>query len=388
MPSIVVWIALAIGAVVAFFFAQMLYLNVVLTWADKETTGLGYYGRALTQRQRFKGTLRKHAVFLTPILRLIGRLSTFTFDKVSFRHGDLTGPQGTCNKDSFARADAYQAQPEDVFVVTQMKCGTTWMQHVVYEVLRRGDGDIVESGATLYAVSPWLESIKSVSMEDAPLVGSEHHSRVVKTHLPAGHCPFSPESRYIYVARHPVSCFASCVDFIATNLGIFGPQLEQLEEWFCSRELMWWGTWTDHVKGWWSLSEQHDNVLFVHFEEMKRDLPAVVQQVAEFLGVAPLSEDELERVVHKCGFQYMQQHKGAFEMQPPNLLAVEAALFVRGTADRHKDVPQATRERIARWCVGEMEGSAYPLQAMYPDVGSGAVDESKGVTSDEHSSDE
>ncbi|MHC4986770.1 MAG: sulfotransferase domain-containing protein [Planctomycetota bacterium] len=372
-PGIVVWIALAIGALIAFLFAQMLYLNFVLRWADEATTGLGYYGHAPAERERFKRTLRRHAVLLAPILRLIGRLSTFTFDKVSFRHGDLPGPQGTCNKDSFARADAYQARPEDVFVVTQMKCGTTWMQHVVYEVLRRGAGDIVESGTTLYAVCPWLESNKSVSMEEAPLVGTERPSRVVKTHFPAEHCPVSPESRYIYVARHPVSCFASCVDFIATNLGIFGPKLEQLEEWFCSRELMWWGTWTDHVKGWWHLSEQHDNVMFVHFEEMKRDLPAIAQQVAEFLGVAPLTEGELERVVHKCGFEYMQQHKDAFEMQPPNLLAVEAALFVSGTADRHRDVPDATRERIARWCVGEMAGSAYPLQAMYPDIAAAGV---------------
>jgi len=365
---VLVWIGMAVGLLLLFLVGQIVYLSVVLSWEDQRTRGLAYYGLDPAGRERFKRQLRLHARVLYPVLRLIGRTSKFTFEKASFRHRGIAGPRGTCGEDSFAKADAYEAKPEDIFVVTQMKCGTTWMQNVVYEVLERGAGDIVESGHTLYATSPWLEARKSVPIEDAPLVGSERPSRIIKTHLPARLCPWSEAAKYVYVARHPVSCFASCVDFVATNIGTLAPPLPVVEAWFRSPDLMWWGTWPDHVKAWWRRSRESDNVLFVHFEEMKTDLARVVRRVAEFTGVASLSDDEVSRIVEKCSFAWMQRHSDAFEMNPPHLLQTDARLFVRGTADRHRDVPDAVRTRIAAWVANEMRDSDYPLAQKYPDV--------------------
>jgi hypothetical protein len=375
--SVLTWIAIAAGAILVFLFGQMIHLSIVFSWGDEKTRGLEYYGLPPAERRRFKGALRWQARLLFPILRLMGRFSSFTFEKASFRHREISGPTGTCNLESFQGADEYEPGPEDVFVVTQMKCGTTWMQHVVYETLNRGEGDLVESGRTLYAVSPWLEALKSVTVDEAPLIGSERPARVIKTHLPASVCPYSPEARYVYVARDPVSCVASCADFIATNVGAMAPGLDLIEEWFRSEGMMWWGTWPDHVMGWWDLSRRESNVLFLQFEEMKRDLPAVVRRVADFLGLAPLTEAELGRVVYKCSFDYMQEHREAFEMHPPHLLATDAELFVKGTADRHKDVPKEVRDRILAWCAAEMRDGDFPLERLYPDVaaaGAGAVD--------------
>jgi hypothetical protein len=341
---------------------------VVLKWEDEQTRGLAYYGQPAAERERFKAKLRGHARRLYPILRLMSRSSSFTFQKASFRHKGIAGPLGSCTPESFARADGYQARPEDIFVVTQMKCGTTWMQQVVYEILNRGRGTLVDSGTAMYSVSLWVEGVKSVPIELAPLVGTERPSRIIKTHLPVGHCPWSREAKYIYVARHPVSCFASCVDFIATNVGALAPPLPLVEEWFCSPELMWWGTWPAHVTGWWERAAKESNVLFLFFEDMKRDLGVVVNRVAEFLGVKPLTPEELGQVVEKAGFAYMQKHQEAFEMNPPHILQTDAELFVRGSADRHRDVPEETRRRVAAWVAKEMAGSSFPLARVYPDV--------------------
>jgi hypothetical protein len=366
--SALTWVAVLAGVLVLFLLAQMIYLGVILSWEDQKTRDLEYYGLPPEGRAAFKRALRRHARLLYPILRLTGRFSSFTFQKASFQHRGISGPKGTCSLESFQRGDEYEARQKDVFVVTQMKCGTTWMQHVVYEILHRGAGDLVDSGTALYAVSPWLEALKSVPIDEAPLLGAERPSRVIKTHFPASLCPFSPEARYVYVARHPVSCFASCADFIATNVGALAPDLGVIEEWFCSDGLMWWGTWPAHVVGWWELSQANDNVLFVHFEDMKRDLPDIVRQVTSFLGMRALTDEELDNVVHKCGFQYMQRHKEAFEMHPPHILATDAELFVKGTADRHKDVPDEVRRRILGWSAAELAGSDYPLGEAYPDV--------------------
>ncbi len=255
------WTLAILGLVVTSF----VYLMCVLAWGDRRTNGLGYYGLPAAERVRFRRTLRVHALLLFPLIRLLGLFTRLRFENATFVVEGVAGPKGTCTPESFARALRYEARSEDVFVVTQMKCGTTWMQHVVYEVLHRGAGDLAETGTALYALCPWLEAVKSVPVDEAPLIGSERPSRVIKTHLPAHACPRGDRARFVYVARHPVSCFASCVDFIATNAGAMAPSLDALEEWFAGEDTMWWGTWPAHVTGWWERAETHAGVLFVTF---------------------------------------------------------------------------------------------------------------------------
>ena len=361
-----IWV-LGFGALLLVAVVQVLHLAVVLTWGDQATNGLGYFGRTASERVQFHKTIRLHALLLRPILFVLSRFSPLQMSKASFTYQGLAGPNGTCGVESFAQAHAYHARSEDVFVATQMKSGTTWMQHLVYQVLNRGRGGLVESGTALYAVSPWLESKKGVGVGEAPLVGLERPSRIIKTHLPAVRCPYDAQARYIYVVRHPVSCFASCADFIADNAGPFVPPLADIEAWFCSNEQMWWGPWPRHVLGWWEMSRAHDNVLFVSFENMKRNLRKVTVTVADFLAVAPLDADEIASVLGKCSFDYMRTHTGTFEMFPPHILAGQSDLFRRGSAERFRDVPNATRQRIHEWCADSLRDSAFSLSKVFPD---------------------
>ena len=361
--TLVLW---AVGLFILFYIAQTIYLAMVLKWEDERTIGLQYYGRTQQERAAFKRRLRLHALLLSPVLAINSRLTRLDFRRSRITYEGLPGPAGSCSTESFARGAGYAAQPADVFVVTQMKCGTTWMQHVVYEVLQRGQGNLVQSGTTLYAVCPWLEGRKSVSLDGAPLVGAQQR-RIIKTHFPARLCPDAKAARYIYVARHPVSCFASCVDFVVTNVGRMAPPSPAFEEWFCSPDLMWWGTWTDHVRGWWDRAQQDGNVLFVYFEDMKRDLPAIVRRVADFLEVPALTESEVANVVEKCSFEYMQKHQDTFEMQPPHILQTNAALFVSGRADRHRDVSVELQSRLRAWA-GSAFPAAHPVLDFYPDL--------------------
>jgi hypothetical protein len=359
-------IGIGAAVVVALVVIGVVYLALVLAWEDERTKGSAYYGLPLEERRKFRGRLRTHARFLFPVIRLGSRLTSVTLPKASFHFQGVAGPKGSCSEESFRAGHAYEPRPGDVFVVTQMKSGTTWMQHIVYQILTRGRGDLAEKGQAMYAVSPWLEGVKSVPMGDAPLVGSERPSRIIKTHFPVELCPFSADAKYVYVVRHPVSCFASCADFIRENLGAFAPDIESIRDWYCSDDDMWWGSWPRHVESWWSRSVEKDNVLFVRFEDMKRDLGAVVRRTADFLEMRPLEADELAAVVEKCGFDYMRRHGESFEMQPPHLLAIEAELFVKGTADRYRDVPRELRGYVMAWCAQRLEGGTFPLEEQYP----------------------
>lgn len=65
----------------------------------------------------------------------------------------------------------------------------------------------------------------------------------------------------------------------------------------------------------------------------------------------------------------MQRDRTTFKMHPPHILATDAELLVKGTADRHRDVPEEIRRRIGRWCAAEMARGGYPLRRFYPDMG-------------------
>ncbi|XP_076334989.1 sulfotransferase ssu-1-like [Tachypleus tridentatus] len=100
-------------------------------------------------------------------------------------------------------AISYKARPEDIFIVTYPKCGTTWMQYTVWEIINEG--------------AP-LPSFRDMNMKYTPfleLTGGEvvetmKPPRLLKVHLPYHLTPHHPDAKYILVARNPFDC---CVSF-------------------------------------------------------------------------------------------------------------------------------------------------------------------------------
>ena len=365
------WITLTVVLVVLCV-ASLLYLGLYLRWVGQQTSGMAYYGRSLAEREALKRRIARRSLPIVPLVRLLALLNRTRSIMPTFEYEGVCGPPKVSSKDVFERAKKYQPQPEDVFVVTQMRCGTTWMQQLVFQIVTRGRGDFGDQDHRhLYAVSPWIDAVDSVSLQDAPLVG-EKPTRIIKSHLPTVLCPYSQCAKYIYVARHPVSCFASIVDFNRLLVGPLLPPVSTLADWFCS-DRMYWLPWPRHVSGWWEWAESRDNVLFVHFETMKRDFGAVRDQVAGFLGYA-LTPEEERRIDEKCSFQYMQDREAFFETAPPTMFSVAGGQFMAsGKESRHEDVTPAVRERILDYCRHALSESAYPASHFYSDL---AVDRS------------
>ncbi len=343
------------------------YLVWYFRWDARNTAGMAYYGRPPAARRGLKRRIRILSLPVIPILSILARIGRSRLTMPVFDYEGVSGPPKVSSPEAFARARQYQPKAADVFVATQMRCGTTWMQQIVYQVVTRGRGDFQGAGHThLYAVSPWIEAANSVALQDAPLVG-EPPTRIIKTHLPASHCPYGREAKYIYVARHPVTCFASIVDFNRSMLGPLLPPLETMAAWFTSKQ-MYWRPWPEHVDGWWQWSTSRDNVLFVHFEEMTNGLGDIIDRVAGFLSVS-LSADDRVRIVDRCSFAYMKEHEEVFEMAPPTMFSVGGGKFLAsGAARRHEDVPPALREGILDYCRLSLTGATYPAGRFYPDL--------------------
>ncbi|MBV1871087.1 MAG: sulfotransferase domain-containing protein [Gammaproteobacteria bacterium] len=349
--------------------AYFAYLGTMMLYFELKTRGDNYFSLPLAERRNLRAKIQKHARFIYPFFALVSK--AFRLRKFPvIRYRGVTGPLMMSSKKSYKFTYNYQPQSNDIFIATQMKCGTTWMQQIVFEVLHRGKGDLSDEGYRhMYALSPWIETTptSSVPFERAKLVG-EKNSRIIKTHMPASLCPHSDKAKYIYVTRHPVSCFASCFDFFHLLVGPLAPDRDEMIKWFCSEDMLW-GSWPTHVEGWWRRAEEHNNVLFVHYESMKKDLPGAVRKVADFLEM-DLSAEEIDQVVHRSSFEYMKEHEEHFSMFSPNIFSesLKSVRFMQaGTLERYKDVSDTGSQFIMDFCRERLKGGHYPLETFYPD---------------------
>ena len=370
-----IWLGIA-TAILILLVADLFYLVWYLRWESRNTNGLAYYGKPLAERRALKKRIRRYSLPAMPLIKMLALCNRKQATMPAFEYEGVSGPPKVSSPKVFERAKNYLPQPEDVFVATQMRCGTTWMQQLVYEIVHRGKGDFSDTGnGHLYATCPWIDAVNSVSVQDAPVVG-ERPARIIKTHLPTKLCPYSEHAKYIYVTRHPVSCFASIVDYNRTLLGPLTPGLDKLVDWYCS-DRMYWLPWPTHVAGWWQWAQSRNNVLFVHYEEMTQNFTAVLDQVARFLGYQ-LTPAEARLISNKCSFKYMKENEELFEMAPPNMFSVIGGNFLAsGKRDRHQDVTPAVRERILNYCRKALRGSDYPLHLFYPDLIGPAIGENK-----------
>ncbi len=359
-------------AVLSVFIVLILYavyFTKFMRWQKEQTQGDAFFARPLEQRRALKKRIKRQAPLLLPVFKLMAILKPFKMPPLFFYKG-VAGPAAVASKKSFQAAGDYKASAEDIFIATQMKCGTTWMQQIVFEILHKGEGDLSDQGyGHMYALSPWIETSPrgSVSLEQAPLV-SEYKKRLIKTHLPTALCPYSERAKYIYVTRHPVSCYASMADFMEFLIGPLAPKREYLLNWFCS-DSFFWLNWAKNVEGWWQWSQQYKNVKFIHFEKLKDDPGKLIDEIAGFLAV-PLTAEQREKVIFKTSFQYMKDMEEYFEMAAPSIFSMSSRkrFMQSGKIRRHKDVSEQDRQRINAYMATELKDSDYPLEQFYPDV--------------------
>ncbi len=188
----------------------------------------------------------------------------------------------------------------DVFIVTYPKSGTTWMQQIVKLICSGGKDD----GKTLPESIPWLEEDWRAenSFDDLP------SPRFFKSHTPYHMMPGGPPetspAKYIYIARNPkdtaVSLFHHTRAFKVYNYT--GPW-DHFFELFTNGKVES-GDWFDHVLTWWKHKDD-GNILFLKYEDMKRDIRSAVMATAAFIG-RDVSSDTIDEIVQHSRFESMK----------------------------------------------------------------------------------
>jgi hypothetical protein len=214
----------------------------------------------------------------------------------------------------------------DVVISVPVKSGTTWMMNIVHQLRSGGDADF----ADVYAEVRWLEFVPSPDAARDDLLAAfeqmpHDRRRAFKSHSAPPDLPYiaagtGPDVRYVVVMRNPDEAVASMRPFIAGHTDawfdlwqipkdeIVGPDLAAFVEMLASPM-------TNAIFGfaasWWPLRGK-DNVLFVHFNDLKREPEATVRGVADFLGFQ-VGADAWPEIFEFTSFPWMKAHEDKFE---------------------------------------------------------------------------
>ncbi len=238
---------------------------------------------------------------------------------------------------------------DDIVIATYAKAGTTWTQQIVGQLIFGGDPDLQVS-----EMSPWLDLRIPPKEVKLPEVEAQTHRRFLKTHLPVDALVFSPKAKYLYIGRdardvvwslynHVANANEKYYEALNNAPGLVGPPIapppdtvrEFWQDWYERDGWPHWSFW-ENARSWWALREL-PNVKFVHFNNLKRDMPGEMRRIAAFLNI-PIDESRWPTIVEYCTFDWMKQN--AEKMSPLGGAFWEGggATFIhKGTNGRWKD---------------------------------------------------
>jgi hypothetical protein len=199
----------------------------------------------------------------------------------------------------------YVPSDSDIFVVSYPKSGTTWLQYIVYLLVRQRG---LAANESLTDVFPHLEE------SGGEVVSALPQPRLIKTHLCFEMTPYIAQARYLVIARNPFDCAVSFFHHtrgFPRHYNFAAGTFADFFDCFLRGEVDF-GDYFDHFASWYAQSG-NDNVLFLTYEELKRDCRGMVCRIADFLG-APArdsiaSEADLDGLLAETSLAAMRRHQ-------------------------------------------------------------------------------
>ncbi|KAK8769599.1 hypothetical protein V5799_013935 [Amblyomma americanum] len=205
--------------------------------------------------------------------------------------------------DVFRASLKFRAQKGDLVQCTYPKAGTHWVMYIIELILK--EGEPVPTHVDFVRYVRFIGRMETEGWQ-SPLA-----IRLFTTHEPLTRDTMNPEAKYVYVARNP---WDSCVSFyhMVTTLSMFNFRDGSFEDFFDAfmRGDFGYGDYFNHVASGYALRNE-PNLLFLTYEQLKKDTRSAVVKIAYFLGDyygRRLEEDNdlLKTVLERSTAEYMK----------------------------------------------------------------------------------
>ncbi|XP_022098338.1 sulfotransferase 1C2A-like [Acanthaster planci] len=197
----------------------------------------------------------------------------------------------------------FEVRDDDVFVITCPRSGTHWVGEIVHYVLHEGKGDFDRSfmnyaweftrsddPTKMDSVTPGYKAY--AAMKSPRCILTHCLERFLPLHILSGN------AKVVYVARNPKDRLVSLFNMAShwTFDEVF---------WGYCLEKMMFGSWFDHVLGYWK-HRDNKNLLFLKYEDLHKDLRGSICKIAKHVG-KDLPDDVIDGIVESVAFSGMQR---------------------------------------------------------------------------------
>jgi hypothetical protein len=242
--------------------------------------------------------------------------------------------------EGFDSGQRYRARPGDIFVSSYPKCGTTWVQYILWLILHRGEP--LPLGRRIDEVFPHLEEVGQAPILALP------EPRLIKTHFPFERTPWNRAAKYVYVARNPLDCVVSFYHHtrgFALHYDFADGTFDTYFECFIRGEVDF-GDYFDNLLSW-VAQRGEPNVLFLTYEDMTAAPRDAVRAIGDFLGGeharAAREPEVLARIVGHSSFDSMHVDQSRWSSARPADMPAFVRKGVVGDWRNHCSAEQARR---------------------------------------------
>ncbi|KAI3807397.1 hypothetical protein L1987_23324 [Smallanthus sonchifolius] len=203
----------------------------------------------------------------------------------------------------------FKPQPTDIFLASFMKTGTTWFKALMFSTINRHNYTF--SNHYLHHHGPQSTFLK-IDCEDYPVHDFTHlpARRLFATHyartlLP----PCMTSCRFVYVCRDRKDVLISKWIYLSKlrSKDLAPLSLDEAFELFCNG-VSEYGPYWDHVLSYWRDSLVcPDKILFVRYEDMKKQPLVKLRKLAAFMGkgftLEEVEKGVVEEIERLCSFE-------------------------------------------------------------------------------------